>query len=113
LAFLAKSIKEYRRLHRTRLLDYDLSPAYLINMWNSQNGLCAATGMEMIHRIRSPYSASVDRIDNNKGYVRGNVRLVCHWANLARGRHSVEVFNEVLLKLRLVFRREESNPISV
>lgn len=26
---------------------------------------------------------SIDRIDSNKGYVRGNIRIVCYIANLA------------------------------
>jgi hypothetical protein len=33
----------------------------------------------------SPTSLSVDRIDNSKGYIPGNVRLVCVAINAFRG----------------------------
>jgi hypothetical protein len=33
---------------------------------------------------KNPYQSSLDRIDNNKGYIKGNVRFVCLMFNIAR-----------------------------
>lgn len=33
---------------------------------------------------RNPRAPSIDRIDSAKGYVRGNVQIVCNWYNLAK-----------------------------
>lgn len=39
---------------------------------------------------RHPYSPSLDRIDPEKGYVRGNVRVISHRANSLRLDASIE-----------------------
>jgi hypothetical protein len=33
---------------------------------------------------RHPFAPSIDRIDSTKGYIRGNVQIVCNWYNLAK-----------------------------
>ena len=33
---------------------------------------------------RHPLAPSIDRINSSKGYVRGNVQIVCNWYNLAK-----------------------------
>jgi len=42
-----------------------------------QNGKCAISGAVLIFKQFSDNQASVDRIDDNLGYVDGNCRLVC------------------------------------
>ncbi len=39
---------------------------------------------------RNPYQASLDRIDNSKGYIKGNVRFVALIFNYARNDFSDE-----------------------
>ena len=52
-------------------------------LYESQRGNCALTGLPMHATTdESDLSVSVDRIDNNLGYVLGNVRLVCSRVNL-------------------------------
>jgi hypothetical protein len=41
---------------------------------------------------KNPFRTSVDRIDNNRGYVQGNVRLLTHWANNAKSTWPDETF---------------------
>lgn len=37
---------------------------------------CGLTGRELTHQQHDPYKASIDRIDNNRGYVKGNFQVV-------------------------------------
>jgi len=56
----------------------------LIKLWNQQGGRCSTTGYKFSHVRRvgksvfgpSPFSASLDRIDNSIGYEEGNMRIV-------------------------------------
>lgn len=61
----------------------DLTMDDLIRQWNSQNGICPYTGYKLIlpengniKRIDFFHRASIDRIDSNKGYVKGNIQFV-------------------------------------
>lgn len=56
-------------------------------MWNTQNGKCALTGIQMTHvrgEGRVPTNMSLDRIDSDGGYTRDNVQLVCLQANMMK-----------------------------
>ena len=70
---------------------------YLKILWDHQQGKCAVTGLHLqikhIHTKKqrtdkNPYQASLDRIDNNQGYIKGNVRFVCLIFNYARNTFS-------------------------
>lgn len=76
-----------------------VSAQYLQKVWESQKGKCPFTGWEIIlpknnsrkpYNETSPYNASLDRIDNSKGYIEGNVRFVSLIANYARNQFSDE-----------------------
>lgn len=51
----------------------------LMDIFETQEGKCALSGVKMTwHQGKiQPTSISIDRIDNSKGYIPGNVRLVC------------------------------------
>jgi len=59
---------------------------YLMSLYDQQEGLCALSGVRMTWATGKmfPTSISVDRTDNEKGYVPGNVRLVCVAVNAFR-----------------------------
>lgn len=64
-------------------------------LWELQGGICPFTMKKMELRTHAtcreplkPYHASLDRIDNEKGYEKGNVRFVSAMANVARQRWS-------------------------
>jgi hypothetical protein len=67
---------------------------YLETLWQQQEGICPFTKQKLVFKKYSddntstPYSASIDRIDNNKGYVKGNIRFVALMFNYARNRFS-------------------------
>lgn len=70
----------------------DITIEYLKKLWEEQNGICPFTkwslilpaGTDKAWEINSPMNASLDRIDNSKGYIQGNVRFTSVMANIAR-----------------------------
>ena len=70
----------------------NLTTLYLKLLWEDQKGICPFTGWKLIlpnntqkaWENNKAENASLDRIDNSKGYVEGNVRYVSIMANLAR-----------------------------
>lgn len=83
-------MKIVRKNSRQRNHEYDIDCEYLQKLWEEQNGICPITKKKLELRTHSyknksqPHSASLDRIDNNKGYIRGNVRFVSLMFNYAR-----------------------------
>lgn len=72
----------------------DLDTKFLKELWEIQKGVCPFTGWELRlprgsegwtpKNPLSSTSASLDRIDNSKGYLQGNVRFIAVIANYAR-----------------------------
>lgn len=62
----------------------------IMAMWEAQSGRCILTGMQMTWAQGkiTPTSITLDRIDWEKGYSAGNIRLICHAINSFRGRMS-------------------------
>jgi hypothetical protein len=91
------------RKARNRGHETDLDLPYLEWLWNEQEGLCALSGRQLTlppntesweKQTNDPWKPSLDRIDNERGYVRGNVRFVCVIANFAKGAFSDEALFE-------------------
>jgi hypothetical protein len=66
-----------KRNVRGRDHDHDIDAPFMIDLFTKQGGRCALSGIVMVHKRMSHWQASIDRIDNDLGYVRGNVRWVC------------------------------------
>jgi hypothetical protein len=70
----------------------DLTLEYLKQLWDSQKETCPYTGMQMqLPRTtqdedikKTPTKASLDRIDPNIGYIKGNVEFVCYCVNVMK-----------------------------
>lgn len=45
---------------------------------------------------RGPNSYSLDRVDNSKGYVKGNVRVISFWANQMKGNMTIDQVSSLL-----------------
>jgi hypothetical protein len=79
---------------RSKIKGYqtDLTKEYLKEVWDNQNGICPYTGIKMeISRTsqdedikKTPTKASLDRIDPNIGYIKGNVEFVCYCINVMK-----------------------------
>lgn len=92
----------------------DLTLEYLKKIWEDQNGICSLSGWQLILPDNTaigwsggpnPRNASLDRIDNSKGYVIGNVRYVAIMANYCRNGFSDD---DVFMFCRAVTAKQHS-----
>lgn len=86
---------------------YSLVPGYLASLHNLQQGLCAYTKLPyLVHpkglENRHPQGVSVDRVDNRKGYVPGNVVLCCWFVNVAKNKWDIETLKPLWKHLATV-----------
>ena len=88
---LARAEQVHRRC--PRFGPVTLTPADLDALFAEQHGVCAISGLALtlpktgaaLGRLkRSPWKISLDRLDNARGYVKGNVQLVCMMANYCK-----------------------------
>ena len=66
---------------------------------------CPVLGVKLSHKPGKGRgyhfnSASLDRIDNTKGYIKGNVRIISAIANLLKNDATVEELEKILADLR-------------
>lgn len=78
-------------------LGHEVNSKYLQGMYDGQGGLCALSGLVMNiagERGSADYwhSISIDRIDSSKGYLIGNVQLVCTGVNYMKKDMADEMF---------------------
>lgn len=76
----ASDIKNTKNKAKTRKILYSVTIDYLNKIFKKQNGKCALSGLpihfsDIKNGIREK-TASLDRIDSNRGYVKGNVQWV-------------------------------------
>lgn len=56
----------------------------LKELWETQHGRCLISNilMRMKHGDNDPFNMSPERLENTKGYVKGNVVLICQWLQI-------------------------------
>lgn len=83
----------FMRKARNRKHDTDLDLPYLKALWERQEGVCSLTGIAMTlpadgraweKDTGNPWKPSLDRIDSNAGYTKGNVRYITCIANFSK-----------------------------
>ena len=68
---------------------------YILELWELQHGLCALSKQPMTYGGEiQPTTLSLDRLDPSKGYVKGNIRLLCWWVNCAKGNLDDKTFRD-------------------
>lgn len=82
-------LREHYRRAKYRNQTFDITLDDLLEQWTKQNGLCPYSGIKLIHPIRIKdesliFMASLDRIDSNLGYIKGNIQFISAAANLAK-----------------------------
>ncbi len=91
----------YRNILK-RNQEIDITIEDLKNQWDNQNGICFFTGVELelssYTKIKKNpiYSASLDRIDSNKGYVKGNIRWVSRAINWMKNDMTDQMVNQLI-----------------
>ena len=87
-----------------RDLSHNISVEDLRHLYLKHDGKCVLSGIKMTYdrhleckgkSDKSFYNMSVDRIDNNKGYEKDNIQLVCLAANLIKLDWSTQEFFEI------------------
>lgn len=83
---------------KKRNIEFDVSLEYVWNLFLKQERKCVLSGLEIYFSKSSrdeDFTASLDRIDNSKGYIEGNVQWLHKDINLMKGTHKQEYFVEL------------------
>lgn len=87
--------KDIRRRAVKKGLEFNLTPEYLLELWNAQNGKCYFSGMPMTYGIeRRGDTVSVDRVVPKHGYTIGNVVLASYTINIMKQDMSIGEFTD-------------------
>jgi hypothetical protein len=90
---------------------YDLDLRYMAKIWLAQRGECCVTGVLMNFEtgsvnVRNHLACSIDRLNSNRGYIKGNVRLLTHWANNAINTWDDQLFEQMVWKTSQKLQRD-------
>ena len=83
--------RKFKKAAKDRRLDFALTEK---DFFEGYNGICSLTGWK-IDIIYGNQTASVDRIDNSRGYVKGNIHWVHVLVNMSRGALELQKFIEM------------------
>ena len=89
------------RAHKHNI-PFDITKEYLMDLWIEQKGLCAISKIPMTHVHHSgrvSTNVSIDQINPNQGYTKGNVQLVCMAVNQMK---SDLTMNELLMYCKAI-----------
>lgn len=81
------------RKTKSRNKEFNLTLEYLKEIWDAQEGICPYTGIQLENyssevNSNSLYTASLDRIDSAKGYIKDNIQFVSRNINYMKNRMS-------------------------
>ena len=98
--------KSVKRRAKEKGIEFKISANYLLKLYPA-DGRCPVLGTKMKFLGDKDNSASVDRIDNRKGYIVGNVAWISNQANTMKSDYSVEeliAMGDWLKKMSLTVR---------
>lgn len=89
-------IKSKRSECKKKGMPFDIDEDYLNSQYQQQNGRCVYSGILLEFWTNSQRSASLERIDSSRGYIRGNVVLASKIMNWAKNVTKVDDFIKIL-----------------
>ncbi len=95
-------LREHYRRVKKRPHDYNVDLNDLLDQWNKQEGKCTYTDIELVHPNQNGNNlntASLDRIDSNLGYVKGNIQFIsiaCNHAKNSMTEYEMQEFMELI-----------------
>ena len=85
-----------QRRVRIKNFEIDITPDFIEQMYLSQDKKCALTGKPILFsNIEAKNTASIDRIDSSKGYLKTNIQLVHKDANKSKFDHTDKEFYDI------------------
>jgi len=80
------------RSAQNRNLEFNITKEYVWDLYIKQDRKCIFTNLPIKFDSGSKSTASVDRKDNSKGYIEGNIQIVHKCLNIMRGSTEDELF---------------------
>jgi hypothetical protein len=97
-------------IKRTEPLDVTITEQYIAQQYKSQDGKCYWSDYPIdpygVYESQNPFAPSLDRLDESKGYIPGNVVITLRLMNLGRQTCPPNKFKEKIKKLQNHFKGE-------
>jgi hypothetical protein len=88
---------QIKRKAKERGIAFGVSIEYIWELFLKQEGECALTGIELQfpNKNKQRYTASLDRINSDKGYEKGNIQWILGDINWMKNNFSQDYFIEI------------------
>lgn len=98
IAYLCKSIE--KRIKKSNM-QYDPNIYILLKNEYNKSNLCKCFGIEIQYNKNGhkDNSISIDRVNNNLGYIVGNVQLICYRANAIKSNSTIDELCRIIYYL--------------
>lgn len=86
-----------KRRAQKKNLEFNIDENYLKSIWPIDN-CCPILGVKFVSGNKSTdkHSATIDRIDNNLGYVKGNIQVISALVNSVKNKATIEELEFIL-----------------
>lgn len=98
-------MKEVKRRANKYKREYDLDLQFLVELYNSQEGICPYSGCKMSFDLHSYERLSLDRKDSNKGYTKDNVIWCCWIANNMKQDMTIEKMKDWISDIQKIINK--------
>ena len=94
--FFNSRCESYRLRSKNNGIDCDLDYIFLKELFHKQSGRCYYSNLDMRTVLPKDYNtASLDRVDPNKGYIKNNVVWCLNSINMLKSNYDVEIVNRI------------------